>query len=102
MQALLPVRGSILELRLDHVRSGHARLERRRRIESNQLAVIDDGDAIAEAIGFVHVMSGDEDGELAFFFDVAEHLPHCNTRYRVEARRGLVEEKDARVMHEAA
>ena len=72
------------------------------RVEGLQLAVVDDGDAVAELVGLVHVVRGQEDGEIALGLDLAQHLPDRHPRHRVEAGGGLVEEEDPRLVHEAA
>ncbi len=76
LQALFPIGGRILELHFDDGGSRHGRFQGFRRIESYQLSMIDDRDAIAEAVGFVHVMGGNEDRKLALGLDVGEHLPY--------------------------
>jgi hypothetical protein len=64
--------------------------------------VVDDGDAIAELVRLVHVVGGQEHGEVLRFLDAPEHLPDGGARHRIEPGRGLVEEEDARFVHEAA
>ena len=64
--------------------------------------MIDDRDAIAKLVGFVHVMRRDEDGEIALGLDALKHFPDMHARHRVEARRRLVEKKDAGLVDEAA
>ena len=100
--SLLPVRRRVQELRFDDVGSRHAGLQRGRRIERHQLAVIDDGDAVAQAVGFVHVVRGDQDGERAAVLDLGQHLPDGDARDGIEAGGRLVEEEDLRAVHQAA
>jgi hypothetical protein len=64
--------------------------------------VIDNRDAIAQLVGFVHVVRRDENREIPFGLDLAEHLPHRDTRYRIEPGGRLVEKEDARLVHESA
>jgi hypothetical protein len=64
--------------------------------------VVDDGDAIAQLVGLVHVVRGQEHRQVALGLDTAEHLPHRGARDRVEAGGGLVEKEDARLVHQAA
>jgi hypothetical protein len=53
------------------------------------------------AVGFVHVVRRDENREVPFGLDLAEHLPPRHvTPDRVGGR--LVEKEDARLVHEAA
>src|SRR5258706_11198780 len=100
VQALLPVIRWILELRFNHVGSRHARFERHRRVERDQLAVIHNGDAIAQAVGFVHVMRGDQNGEFSLALYVSEHFPYRDTRKLIEASSGLIEKEYFGMMHQ--
>src|ERR1700733_6532856 len=90
------------KMRLNHVVSGNTLFERHRRIERYQLSVIDNGDAIAKAIGFVHVMSGNKHGEIAGVLKVVEHLPNGHAGDGIEAGGGLVEKEDAGIVNQAA
>ena len=67
-----------------------------------ELAVIDDRDAVAQLVGFVHVVRRDEHRQVALRLDPLQHLPHGDARDRIEAGRRLVEEEDARLVHQAA
>jgi hypothetical protein len=49
----------------------------------------------------VHVVGGEEDGEVAPRLDALEHLPHRHPGHGVEAGGRLVEEEGLRLMHEA-
>src|ERR1700681_324859 len=62
----------------------------------DDLAVIDDGEAVAEAFGLVHVVSGEEDGP-TFFLEDADDVPELATALGIESSGGLVEKKDARI-----
>ena len=55
-----PIRRASAEFGFDDVGAGNAVLQIGRSVERDQLAVIDDGDAVAELVGFVHVMRGEE------------------------------------------
>src|ERR1700677_4232407 len=90
------------KMRFNHVVSRNTLFERHRRIERYQLSMIDNGDAIAEAIGFVHVMSSNEHGEIAGVLKVVEHLPDGHTGDGIEAGGGLVEKEDAGIVNQAA
>src|SRR5262249_501428 len=85
-----------------NVRAGHASFQRGRGIERYQVAVVHDGDAVAKAVGFVHVMRGDQDRELAFVLDVGQHLPDGDAGDRIQAGGGLIEKEDAGAVDEAA
>ena len=65
------------------------------RAESDEIAVIDDGDAVAELVGLFHVVGGDEHGEVASLAQVVEHLPDGDAGDGIEAGGGFVEKKDA-------
>ena len=62
-------------------------------------AVLDDGDAVAEALGFLHQVGGQEDG-LAAVADAAHQVPDGAPRLRVEAGGELIEEDDFRIVDE--
>jgi hypothetical protein len=61
--------------------------------------VVDDGDAIAQALGFVHVVRREEDRPSAAL-QVAEDVPHLAARLRIEARRRFVEKKQLRIAYQ--
>ena len=64
--------------------------------------MVHDGDAIAQLVGFVHIMSGQQDGQVALLFQFHEHFPDRNAGDGIEARRGLVEKEDLRLVDETA
>ena len=45
-------------------------------------------------------MSGNQHGEIAFFFDTGDHLPHSHARDRIKPGGGLVKEKDFWPVHQ--
>ena len=59
----------------------------------DDVAMIDDGHAIAEPFGLVHVMGGQQDGPAAIL-QVPDHVPELAARLGVQAGGGLVEEED--------
>ncbi len=61
-----------------------------------------DGDAVAQAVSLVHVVCRNHDGQLAMTLHVRQHFPNRHAIDGVEARRGLVQEKDSRTMNQAA
>ena len=69
---------------------------------ATSVAVIDNGDAVAELVGLFHVVGGDQHGEVARLLQVVQHLPHRDARDRIESGGGLVEKEDARIVHQAA
>src|SRR5580698_4260284 len=90
------------ELRFHNIGSRNPGLEGHWSIERYQLSMIDDGDAVAQAIGFVHVVCGNQHSEMASVFQVIQHFPHCHARDRIESRSRLVEEEDSRIVNQAA
>ena len=64
-QLLLPLRGGRVHARLDRRRAGHGVLERARRVERDEPPLVDDGDAVAQPVRFIHVMRRDQHGEPA-------------------------------------
>ena len=68
----------------------------------DDLAVIDDGDAVGDALGFLHVMRGEEDGDLLLFVEFLDVGPELVAGLRVQAERGLVEEDDLGRVQQAA
>jgi hypothetical protein len=102
LQAALPLFGFAVKVYFNDVGAGNAVLELDRRAQRDELAVIDNGDAVAELVSLFHVVSGDEDGEVARAAQIVEHLPDGDARDRIEAGGGLVEKEDAGIVHQAA
>ena len=65
------------------------------------LAVVDDGDAVAEFVGLLHVVGGEDDGD-SLFAQAADGVPHGDAALRVEAGAGLVEEEHLGAMGDGA
>ena len=63
--------------------------------------MVDDGQAVAERVGFIHVMGGEHDG-FAGAVVVADDLPEQQARLRIEAGGGLVEEQHFGIVHHGA
>ena len=83
-------------LELDHVMAAEAVDELGGSAFGDDLAMIDDGEAVAEAFSFVHVVSGEEDGP-TFFLEDADDVPELAAALGIESGGGLVEKKDARI-----
>ena len=66
----------------------------------DDLAVIDDGETVAEAFGFVHVVRGEQDGA-TLLLEAANDVPELAAALRIESGSWLVEKKDARVAHQS-
>src|ERR1039458_6464979 len=71
------------------------------RIFNENLAVVDDGDAVAELVGLLHVVGGEDDGD-AFFAQAADGVPHGDAALRVESGAGFVEEQHLGAMRDGA
>ena len=82
----------------DGVGAGRS-LELGRRPEREQAPVVDDGQAVAELVGLLHVVRGEEDG-LALAVQLAEDLPQREAALRIEPGGGLVEEEDRGAVHD--
>ena len=71
------------------------RLQRVGRVDRNDLALVDDRDAIA-TLGFVHVVRGEEHRRLLALAQLVDVVPDVHAGLRVEADRRLVEEQHPR------
>jgi hypothetical protein len=70
-------------------------------VDGHDLALVNDRDAIA-ALGFVHVVGGEEHGGRLAGAQRVDVLPDVDTRLGVEPNRRLVEEEDSRHVEETA
>ena len=71
-----------------------------RRALGDDVAVVDDPDAVGEHIGLLQVLRGQEDGHALLLREPADLAPERVPALRVEPGGRLVEEEDARVVHE--
>ena len=69
------------------------------RVEREQPAVVDDREPVAELVGLLHVVRGEED-RLAVAVQLAEDVPERDAALRVEAGGRLVEEQDRGPVHD--
>jgi hypothetical protein len=69
--------------------------------EGDDLAVIHDGYAVAELLGFLHVVGGEDDGA-ALLLEGVDEIPEVTAGLGVEAGGGLVEEEQFGVAEEGA
>ena len=83
----------------DHV-AGDLALELVRRALGDDLAVVHDRDPVAERVGLVEVVRGEEDGH-ALGAQPADLVPHVGPALRVEAGGRLVQEDDLRLVDDA-
>ena len=61
--------------------------------------MVDDGEPVAQALGFVHVVGGKQHGA-AGALKLAHDLPQLAPALRIEARGRLVEKKNFRIAHQ--
>jgi hypothetical protein len=71
----------------------------RRSIDIEQPAV-EDADPVTEAVRFIQVMRAEEN-RMPHFLQLKYEVPHDAGRFRVQARSGLIEEEDLRVVQQA-
>ena len=83
----------------DGVGARSMRFSARGRVEGEDRAVVDDRDPVAELVGLLHVVRGEED-RLPVVVQLAEDLPQGDAALRVEAGGRLVEEQDRRAVHD--
>src|SRR5580704_15560560 len=77
------------------------RLQRLRRIDRDDLAVVDDGDPVA-VLRLVHVVRGEEDRDVLAPLQLVDVLPDRDPGLRVQAHGGLVQEQHPRRVQQAA
>src|SRR3954466_5513368 len=63
------------------------------RLEEEQLAAVEQADAVRELLRLLHVMRAEQDRRVVPLADLADEVLHLLLRARVEARRRLVEEQ---------
>src|ERR1700690_4206666 len=86
---------------LDHVLASERSDELARRPQRNGLAVVDDADAVTQALSFVHVVRRQQHGAPAPL-EALDDVPKLQARLGVEPRRWLIEEDELRVSDERA
>src|SRR5436190_1546846 len=89
------------ECRLERVGTGLL-LELGRRAGRDDLAMVDDRDAVGHPIGFVHVVRGEEDRHTLGRIQILDVRPHLIAALGVESQRRLVEEQDPGGVQEPA
>src|SRR5580700_11624874 len=72
-----------------------------RTAEGDLSSVVHDGDALTEALGFVHVMGGEKNGA-AGGLELLDQIPKLATGLGIEAGGGLVEKKKVGIANERA
>ena len=74
----------------------------RGRVLRDDLAVVDDGHLVGDALGLFHVMRGEKDGDLLLIAQAADEGPDVVAGLRIEANGRLIEEKDSRFVEQRA
>src|SRR5206468_599500 len=77
-------------------------LELGRRARGHDPAVVDHGDTVRDAIGFVHVMRREKHRDPLGLVEVADEGPHLIAALRIEAERRLVEKQHLRGVQQPA
>ena len=83
----------------DHRVDADGLLELGRRAEREQLAPVDDREPVAELVGLLHVVRGEQD-RLTRGVQLAEDVPERDAALRIEPGGRLVEEEDRRPVHD--
>src|SRR4029453_16321736 len=73
-----------------------AALERVRRLEAEELAIVEDADSVSEALGLGQVVRAEQDGRVMLGAHLADELLHLLLGARVEAGRRLVQQQQDR------
>ncbi len=94
-------RRDLFAVDLDHLGLDVLGDQRVRRALGERPAVVDDLEVIAEPLGLVHEVRGEDDG-LALAQQHAQLLPHLVARLRIEAGGRLVEEDEVGIVHQGA
>ena len=98
-QVFLKEWSGFFDAEFDEVVAADAGDQFRRGSQSDHFAVIDDGDAIAQAFRFIHVMGGQENGS-SIGAQVAQYFPELPARLGIEAGRRFIEEQELRIADE--
>src|SRR5579863_3451243 len=85
----------------DHVFRASGSDQLARAAESDLFAVVHDGDALAEALGFVHVVRSEKNGA-AGRFEMLDQIPKLAAGLRVEAGGGFIEKQKIGIANEGA
>lgn len=92
--------GRSLEPKRDPV-AGEVGLESRRRVVSDDPALVHDHDAFRIPVRFLEVVRGEEDRGAVLSTQIGDVLPQVCPALWVETSRGLVEEEERRGVHQA-
>ena len=86
---------------LDHLFRAGCSDQFARRAQSDLFAMIHDGHAVAKALGFVHVVCGEQNGA-AGLFEFLDQFPELAAGLGIQTRGGLVEKKKVGVADQGA
>ena len=86
---------------IDHVLGAEGGDQLAGRTQRDHLAMIEDRYAVAEALGFVHVVGGEENG-VPRPAEALDHFPQLASRLGIEPRRRLIEEEQLGTAHQSA
>ena len=78
-----------------HLLRPNRTLQRRRRVLHQDLAVVDDGDPVAQLVRLFHVVRRQHHGD-PFFTQPPHRIPHRNPALRIEPRRRLIQKQHLR------
>ena len=81
--------------------AGNGSLQLLRGSQSDDAAMINDGEALTQRVGLFHVVSGQQN-RFAALVVFADDFPQEQTGLRVQASTRLVQEKDLRIVHHGA
>src|SRR5262249_6022637 len=88
-------------MQLEHFLRSYSALQFLRSITNQDLSVIDDGHAIAQFVGLLHVVRRKQNGD-ALLPQCAYVVPHRKPRLRIEARARLVEKQNSGIVSNGA
>ncbi len=88
-------------LQFDHPHLPQPALQVVRGVEGDDLPVVDDGHAVREEVGLLHIVRGQKDGP-PLALELQDELAEVPRGLRVEAGRGLIEDEHLRVVQEGA
>src|ERR1700681_2271785 len=89
------------EAQTQQVAAGYGILQLCWRAEGDDAPMIDDGEALAQRVGFFHVVRGQQNGFAAVVV-LANDLPEKQARLRIESCAGLIQEKHLWIVHHGA
>ncbi len=101
LETLQQFRRVLAEADAHQVSAGNGRLQFLRCAQRDDTTVIDDSEALAEGVSFLHVVSREQNGFAAAVV-LANDLPEKQARLRIQSRARLIKEKHQRIVHHGA